>query len=346
MGRSYAKPTTRHLISSFLIAPMLPVLLYGAGFRLKATPETTAWGYFSATSKPALTVKSGDTVEIQSVWGDPEALVRGGVPPEQIQPELREIVSSAKDRGPGPHPLTGPVAIDGAEPGDVLEVRILDVRMDVSYSWNTFSKRGGLLAEEFTEPHYKVVPLDRERKVGRFAPGIEIPLAPFFGTMGVAPDPSAGRISSLPPGIHGGNLDNKQLTAGTALFLPVHARGALFSCGDGHAAQGNGEIDITALETSLTGVFQFIIRHDMHLTSPRAETPTHYIMMGLDPDLHKAAEMAARQSIDFLTNEKHLSRADAYMLTSAAIDLEITQLVDGTLGVHALIPKDLFKERP
>lgn len=178
------------------------------------------------------------------------------------------------------------------------------------------------------------------------APGIQIPLAPFFGTMGVAPSPAAGKISSLPPGSHGGNLDNKHLTAGTTLFLPVHAPGALFSCGDGHAAQGNGEVDITALETSLTGVFQFIVRRDLHLAFPRAETPTHYIVMGLDADLTKAAKIAARESIDFLTNEKHLSRADAYMLTSAAVDLEITQLVDGTVGVHAMIPKTLFQGRP
>ncbi|HJT86719.1 MAG TPA: acetamidase/formamidase family protein [Bryobacteraceae bacterium] len=325
---------------------VLPLAVWGASYRLKATPESIVWGYFSASTKPALTVRSGDIVEMQSVWGDPAVLERAGLPPGQVQPELREIVSRVKDRGPGPHPLTGPVAIEGAQPGDVLELRILDVRMDVPYSWNTFFPGGGFLPEDFPESRAKIIPLDRERKVGRLAPGVEIPLAPFFGTMGVAPSPAAGRISSLAPGSHGGNLDNKHLTAGAILYLPVQAPGALFSCGDGHAAQGNGEVDITALETSLTGVFQLILRHDLHLAWPRAETPTHYILMGLDPDLTKAAKMATREAIEFLTNEKHLSRADAYMLTSSAVDLEITQLVDGTVGVHAMIPKSLFKGRP
>jgi acetamidase/formamidase len=322
---------------------MLPLVVCGAIYQLKATPESIVWGYFSASSMPVLTVKSGDSVEIQSVWGDPIVLVRAGLPPEEIQPELREVFSKVKDRGPGPHPLTGPVAIEGAEPGDVLEVRILDVRMDVPYSWNTFFPGGGFLSENFSETHAKIVPLDRRRKIGRMAPGVEIPPAPFFGTMGVAPSPG-GRLLIL-AGSNGGNLDNKHLTAATTLFLPVHAHGALFAR-DGHAAQGNGEVDITALETPLTGVFQFIVRHDLHLAFPRAETPTHYIVMGLDPDLTKAAKIAARESVNFSTNEKHLSRVDAYMLTSAAVDLEIIQLVDGTVGVHAMIPKKLFQGRP
>ena len=325
-------------------ALLAPSLLPAADHKLKAAPETTIWGYFSAANKPVLTVKSGDTVEIQSPWGSPELLSQAGVPPAQIQPELRLIAEKIKDRGPGPHNLTGPVAIEGAQPGDVLEVRIKDVRLDVTYAWNRFVPTGGFLPEDFPEPAVKIIPLDRKRRVGRFAPGIEIPLRPFFGTMGVAPPPSAGKISSLPPGLHGGNLDNKHLVAGTTLFLPVHTTGALFSCGDGHAAQGNGEVDITGLETSLTGVFEFIVRHDMHLKVPRAETPTHYIVMGLDPDLTAAAKMAVRESIDFLVQEKGLSRGDAYMLTSTAVDLEITQLVDGTRGVHAMIPKSLFKD--
>jgi acetamidase/formamidase len=329
--------------------PVLAVVLVtqaqlpGAQHQLKASPETTIWGYFSADSPPVLTVKSGDTVEIQSPWGNPDLLLKAGVPAAQIQPELRAITEHVKDRGPGPHNLTGPVAIEGAQPGDVLEVRIQEIRLDVPYAWNLFSPTGGFLPEDFPNSAVKIIPLDRERRIARFAPGIDIPLRPFFGTMGVAPPPSAGKVSSLPPGVHGGNLDNKHLVAGTTLFLPVNAPGALFACGDGHAAQGNGEVDITALETSLTGVFQFIVRHDLHLTAPRAETPTHYILMGLDPDLTAAAKMATRESIEFLVREKGLSRADAYMLTSTAVDLEITQLVDGTRGVHAMIPKSLFQ---
>jgi acetamidase/formamidase len=191
----------------------------------------------------------------------------------------------------------------------------------------------------------KIIPLDRQRKIGHFAPGIDLPLKPFFGSMGIAPPESAGKVNSAPPGIHAGNLDNKELVAGTTLFIPVHVAGALFEVGDGHAGQGNGEVDITALETSLTGVFQFIVRKDMHLKWPRAETPTHYIAMGLDPDLTQAARLAAIETIDFLVSEKKLSREDAYALTSVAIDLEITQLVDGTKGVHAMIAKSLFSTK-
>jgi len=160
--------------------------------------------------------------------------------------------------------------------------------------------------------------------------------------MGVAPPESSGRISSNPPWIHAGNLDNKELVAGTTLYIPVHARGANFEVGDGHAGQGNGEVDITALETSLTGTFQFVVRKDMHLLWPRAETPTHFMTMGLHEDLSEATKLAVRNMIDFLMKEKHLSRDDAYMLSSVAADLAITELVDGNKGVHMLIPKQIF----
>ena len=191
----------------------------------------------------------------------------------------------------------------------------------------------------------KIIPLDRKRRVGTFAPGIELPLKPFFGSMGVAPPEAAGKINSAPPGIHAGNLDNKELVAGTTLFVPVHARGALFEVGDGHAGMGNGEVDITAMETSLTGVFQFVLRKDMHLKWPRAETPTHWISMGLDPDLTEATRIAVHEALDFLVNEKKLTREEAYMLASVAVDFEITQLVDGTKGVHGMIPKSIFTKK-
>jgi acetamidase/formamidase len=189
----------------------------------------------------------------------------------------------------------------------------------------------------------KIIPLDEKRMVARFAKGIEIPLRPFFGSMGVAPPEASGRISSAPPWMHAGNLDNKELVAGTTLYIPVHAPGALFLVGDGHAGQGNGEVDITALETSLIGELQFIVRKDMHLKWPRAETPSHFITMGLHEDLTEATKMALREMIDFLVTEKRLSRDDAYMLASVAADLSITQLVDGNKGVHAMISKDIFK---
>ena len=244
-------------------------------------------------------------------------------------------------RGPGGHLLTGPIAIEGAQPGDVLEVRIRSIHLDVPYAYNSVG-RAGFLSDVFPPGRTKIVPLDRERMIGHFAPGIDLPLRPFFGSMGIAPAPEAGKVNSAPPGIHAGNLDNKELVAGTTLFIPVHAPGALFEVGDGHAGMGNGEVDITALETSMTGVFQFIVRHDLHLKWPRAETPTHYITMGLDPDLTQAARICTLETIDFLTDVMKLSREDAYALTSVAVDLEITQLVDGTKGVHAMIPKKLF----
>ncbi|HEV3332420.1 MAG TPA: acetamidase/formamidase family protein [Bryobacteraceae bacterium] len=318
-----------------------------AEYHLKPSPQTLAWGYYWAAAKPVLTIQSGDVVEIQTVSGNPQNLERAGLPADQIQPELRKIYEGVpqESRGPGGHLLTGPIAIAGAQPGDVLEVRIRSIRLDVPYAYNT-AGRAGFLADLFPQGKTKIVPLDRERLIGHFAPGIDVPLKPFFGSMGVAPPEAAGKVNSAPPGIHAGNLDNKELVAGTTLFVPVHAPGALFEIGDGHAAMGNGEVDITALETSLTGVFQFILHHDMHLNWPRAETPTHYITMGLDPDLTQAARLCALETIDFLVNEKKLSRDDAYALTSVAIDMEITQLVDGTKGVHAMIPKSLFRVRP
>jgi len=333
---------TRFLLFTIIAATAMPA----AEHKLKVSPETLAWGYYWAGAKPVLTVQSGDVVEIQTVSGNPDNLERAGLPAEQIQPELRKIYAEVprESRGPGGHLLTGPVAIEGAQPGDVLEVRIREIRLDVPYAYNSFG-RAGFLADVFTEGHTKIIPLDRERNIGHFGGGIDIPLKPFFGSMGIAPPEAAGKVNSAPPGIHAGNLDNKELVAGTTLFIPVHAPGALFEVGDGHAGMGNGEVDITAMETSLTGVFQFIVRHDMHLTWPRAETPTHYITMGLDPDLTQAARICALETIDFLVNEMKMSREDAYALTSVAIDLEITQLVDGTKGVHAMIPKSLFKGR-
>jgi acetamidase/formamidase len=317
----------------------------GQTYQLRATPQTIAWGYYDAAAKPVLRIQSGDTVEIQTLLtNSPAGLRRAGVPAEQIEQSLRDIYAQVKDKGPGGHILTGPIFIDGAEPGDALEVRIQSIKLALPYAYNGFSPRFGFLPEDFTYQHIKIVPLDQKRMVAHFADVIEIPLHPFFGSMGVAPPPEMGRISSAPPGIHAGNLDNKELVAGTTLFIPVHAKGALFEVGDGHVAQGNGEIDITALETSLVGTFQFIVRKDLHLHWPRAETPTYWIVMGIDKDLTEATKIAAREAIDFLVTEKHLSKSDAYMLASVVVDFEITQLVDGTKGVHGMIPKRIFTD--
>jgi acetamidase/formamidase len=321
------------------------VSLLGADFQLKAGPSTVTWGYYWAQAKPVLRIHSGDTVRIQTmITNSPQRLAAAGVKDDQIQPELKAIYAEVTDKGPGGHILTGPVYIEGAEPGDTLEVRIRSIEYLIPYAYNSFSPRSGVLtAEDFAQGATKIIPLDTARGVAVFAPGIEIPLRPFFGSLGVAPPESAGRISSAPPGIHAGNLDNRELTAGTTLFIPVQVPGALFEAGDGHAGQGNGEVDITAMETSLTGSFQFVVRKDLKLKAPRAETPTHWIAMGLSPDLNEALKMAVRETIDFLTAEKHLSRADAYMLASVAVDFDVTQAVDGTKGVHAMIPKSIFR---
>jgi acetamidase/formamidase len=317
-----------------------------ADYQLKATPATVVWGYYWGQAKPVLHIQNGDRVQIQTmITNSPDRLMQNGVKPEDVQPELKAIYDDVKDKGPGGHILTGPIFIDGAEPGDALEVRIRKIELSIPYAYNGFSPRGGVLAGtgDFTNAVTKIIPLDRDHMVAKFAPNIEIPLHPFFGSMGVAPPDAMGRISSAPPGIHAGNLDNKDLVVGTSLFIPVHVAGALFEVGDGHAGQGNGEVDITAMETALVGTFQFVVHKGMHLKWPRGETPTHWIAMGLDPDLNEAIKIAVREAIDFLVTEKHLSKEDAYMLCSTAVDFNVTQAVDGTKGVHAMIPKSLFK---
>src|SRR5580658_10913318 len=238
---------------------------------LPATPTTVVWGYYSAKAKPVLTVHSGDTVRIQtlSTCGPTERLIGEGVSPSDIPPYNADIYREVKDKGPGGHILTGPVDIAEAEPGDVLEVQILKIDLDTSFACNRFGAGRGFLPNDYPYGGSKIIPLDRQRMVAKFAPGIEIPLHPFFGSMGIAPPPSAGRIDSAPPWMHAGNMDNKELVAGTTLYVPVHAKGALFEVGDGHAGQGNGEVDITAMETFLTGTFRFVVHKDQHLLWPR-----------------------------------------------------------------------------
>ncbi len=313
---------------------------------LKASPKTVAWGYYDAAAPPALRIHSGDSVEVHTlITSSPTALQRAFIPPDQIEQSLKDIFKEVNEKGPGGHILTGPIFVEGAEIGDTLEVRIKDVQLALPYAYTAFSPRGGFLTEDFPRSKTKIIPLDQKRMIGKFADGIEIPLKPFFGSMGVAPPAELGRMSSAPPGIHAGNLDNKELVAGTTLFIPVHARGALFSIGDGHAAQGDGEVCITALETSLTGTLEFIVRKDLKLKWPRAETPSHYIVMGLDKDLTEAAKLATREAVDFLSTQKKLTPDDAYLLASVAVNFRITQVVDGTKGVHGMIPKEIFKAK-
>jgi len=316
----------------------------GRTLELKATPSTVAWGYYDAAAKPALHVQSGDTVVFDTLLtNSPPRLEAAGVAKDQVEQSLRDVYDQVKDRGPGGHILTGPVYVDGAEPGDALEVRIVKIDLSIPYAYNGFGPGRGFLPEDFPYAKMKIVPLDAKRMVANFGPGIEIPLHPFFGSMGVAPPPSAGRIDSAPPSLHAGNMDNKELIAGTTVFFPVWAPGALFEVGDGHAAMGNGEVDITALETSLRGTLQFILHKGAGLKYPRAETPTHYISMGFDQDLTEATKKAVREMIDFLMTTRHISHDDAYMLTSVAGDVDVTELVDGNKGVHVMMPKAIFK---
>jgi acetamidase/formamidase len=323
-----------------------PAASVGQTYQLKPTPKTVTWGYYDAKTPPVLRIKSGDTVEIQTlVTSSPERFENAGMSPDRIEQPLRDIFREVKEKGPGVHFLTGPVYIEGAQPGDVLEVRIQKILPAIPYALNAFSPGRGFLPDDYPYARTKVVPLDEKRMVAKFADGIEIPMHPFFGSMGVAPPAVTGRISSNPPWVHGGNLDNKELVAGTILYIPIHTPGALFQVGDGHAGQGDGEVDVTALETSLIGTFQLIVRKDMHLRWPRAETPTHYITMGINANLTEAAKIAVREMIDFLMKEKHLSREDAYMLASVAADLHITEVVDENDGVHMMIPKSIFLKK-
>ena len=316
-----------------------------ADFELKATPQTVVWGYYSASAKPALRIHSGDTVRIETMsTGSPAQFEAAGVPASQISEAFRTIYKEVTDRGPGRHILTGPIYVEGAEPGDVLEVRIRKNRADFAMASRTngFRPGFGFLQDDFPYERLKIIPLDRARMLAHFSDSIEIPIKPFFGSMGVAPPEVNGRISSAPPWVHAGNIDNRELVEGTTLYIPVHAKGALFEVGDGHAGQGNGEVDITAMETQLTGTFEFIVRKDIRLKWPRAETPAYYISMGFHEDLTEATRIAIREAIDFLVSEKHLSRDEAYMLASVAVDFCVTQLVDGNKGVHAMIPKSIF----
>jgi acetamidase/formamidase len=292
-----------------------------------------------------LTIKSGDTVVVHTLLtNSPTGLERAGVAPADVQQSLRAVYDGVPqaDRGPGGHILTGPIAIEGAEPGDTLEVRIVKIDLAIPYAYNGFRYGVGFLTDDFAYPKVKIVPLDAKHMVGHFAPGIDVPLHPFFGSMGVAPPPSFGRYDSTAPTIIGGNMDDKSLVAGTSVFFPVYVPGALFEVGDGHAAQGNGEVDITALETSLTGTLQFILHKGMKSSYPRAETPAAYIAMGFDDDLSRATRKALTNMIDFLVEQKGMSRDDAYMLLSVAGDVEETELVDRNKGVHVVLQKALF----
>jgi acetamidase/formamidase len=312
--------------------------------RLEATPSTVAYGYYWADAPAVLHIDSGDIIDVDTLLtNSPTGLAKGGVPDAKIEASLKAVVAEVTGdrKGPGGHILTGPVYVEGAEPGDVLEVRILSIALALDYGYNGCN---GYLPDNCDKNvPIKILPLDRKKMTAQFLPGIVVPLKPFYGSMGVAPAPELGRLSSNPPGKHAGNLDNRELIAGSILYIPVFAKGALFEIGDGHAAQGDGEVDQTAIETSLRGRLQLTVRKDLKLTWPRAETKTDYITMATDPDLSVATKAAIQEMVDFLVAEKQLTRHQAYQLTSIAGNVAITQLVDKpNLGVHVRMPKSIF----
>ena len=312
--------------------------------RLEATPATVAVGYYWSEAKPALRIASGDIIDVDTLLtNNPTGLARAGVPDDKIQASLKAVVAEVTGdrRGPGGHILTGPVYVEGAQPGDALEVKILSIDLPIDYGYNGCS---GFVPENCERGTLsKILTLDRMHMTSEFAPGIVIPLKPFFGSMGVAPAPELGRVSSNPPGRHAGNMDNKELVAGSTLYIPVFAPGALFEIGDGHAAQGDGEVDQTAIETSLRGRLQLTVRKGMALNFPRAETAADYISMAFDPDLTKATTMAIQEMVDFIAARWKMNKHQAYQLVSVAGNVAVTQLVDKpNHGVHVRLPKSIF----
>ena len=308
--------------------------------KLVASAKTVHTGYFDAALPPVLTIESGDTVVMNSLM-----LMDGQL---HCGMSLEELIAARRfyvDRQLGPHTLTGPIFIRGAEPGDVLEVRIQKFLLadgGVNYHFPGGMGIGGL-PEDFPDGQMKAFELNLDRMETAFSPEIVLPLKPFFGVMGVAPRAGEKRVSSIPE-YFGGNIDNKELVAGTTLYLPVQVPGALFSAGDAHAVQGDGEVDVTAIETAMAeAVLQFFVRKDLQLERPMAETPTHWITMGFHPDLDEAVKIALRDAIHFLSTSKGLARDDAYALCSLTVDLRVTQIVDGNKGIHAMIPKAIFK---
>jgi acetamidase/formamidase len=322
-----------------------------SGLHVGCGAETVHWGYLWGAADPVAVVRPGETITIDTVsheglmpdQGDPYGFfTRAGIAPDSVLSQAVEIYARVQHSGLGPHIVSGPIWIEGAEPGDTLAVHVLDVRPLTPYGVNSMRTGKGGLPEEFTLNRSLVIPLDLERGVAHFSPRIHVPIAPFFGIMATGPARSLGRTSSVPPGPYGGNIDLKDLIAGSTLYLPVHVPGALFMVGDGHAAQGDGEVDLTAIETSMTGRFRFELLRGQTLAWPRAETPTHWIALGLHADLEEAMRMAIRETVGFLVETQSLTREDAYALASIAVDFEVTQVVDGVKGIHAMIPKSIF----
>lgn len=313
-----------------------------ADHHLAATPQTVRFGMFDALFPPVLEISSGDRVRVETVSGGPEVMPRD--PTRFPIAQSLAVIHEAGLERIGPHILTGPIAIAGAEPGDMLEVRIDAIVPTSDWGYCAVRPLAGTLPDDFPQFHVSHIAIDRATGTCRPDWGPQMTLAPFFGTMGVAPPGAYGRLSSREPREHGGNIDNRELIAGSTLLLPVWEAGALFSVGDGHGRQGDGEVCVNALETNLDGEFTFLLHKgggeaDPVIRRPRAQTPTHYIVMGFHETLDEAMRRALREMIAFITERTQLSRLEAYQLCSLAADFRITQTVNGEKGIHAMLAR-------
>jgi acetamidase/formamidase len=302
---------------------------------LPCTPEATVWGYFDATEPPALMVDSGDTVAVRTMpaGGGPFLPADATLIPAEFAAILARVPQQ------GTHIITKPVYVRGAVPGDVLQIDILSIKPWMTWGFVTILPLRGTLPEEFTDYETIHPRIDLAAHTCDLPWGTRLPLDPFFGVIATAPPKAWGRVDTAVPRAFGGNMDNKELKAGATLFLPVFNDGALFSTGDGHGVQGDGEVCITALETGLEGTFRLTVRKDLNYKQPFAETPTHLMSIGLDEDLDDAAKQAVREMVMHVCRRTNLSRNQAYMLCSLAGDLRVTQTVDGNKGVHMLLAK-------
>jgi len=311
--------------------------------RLAATPQTVRFGAFDAAFAPVLTIQSGDTVVIETVSGGATEMPESGF----AIPAALAAIHAANLPRLGPHIVTGPIAITGAQPGDMLEVRIDAITPGADWGWCGIFPLLGTLPEAFPARDISYIPVDREAGTAQLPWGPVLKLSPFFGVMGVAPAPVYGTLSSKEPRSHGGNLDNNELVAGSTLFLPVFVSGANFSVGDGHGMQGDGEVCVNALEICLTGTFTFLLHPATDpgaktFAYPRAETPTHYISMGMHEDLDEATRIALREMIAFICARTDLTAIEAYKTCSLAVDFHVTQTVNGEKGVHGMLRKGLI----
>jgi acetamidase/formamidase len=312
--------------------------------RLKATPETTRFGSLSAAFPPVLTIASGDTVEIECVSGGPEMMPVAGS--GFIVPDALRAIHEAMPVRVGPHIVTGPVAIAGAEPGDTLEVHVDDIAFGADWGFCVVKPLLGTLPVDFPEFDLTHIPIDAAGRVCTLPWGARLPLAPFFGVMGVAPPPAYGLLSTKEPREFGGNLDNKELGIGSTLYLPVLIPGANFSVGDGHGVQGDGEVCVNALEMCLNGTFTFTL-HKRNasrepLRYPRAETATQFISFGMHADLDQAMEKALREMIAFICERTGWTPMQAYKTCSLGVDFRVTQTVNGEKGIHGMLRKGLI----